>query len=134
MTGNRMTEQDIRVALTFDDVQLIPARSGFMPSDADTGTQLTRRLRLSIPLLSAAMDTVTEAAMAIALAQHGGIGIVHRNLTPEEQAFREEVRSFLDENLPDPVPEDDAEFLETWNEKVREKRWVGFNWPTSGAR
>jgi len=51
------------------------------------------------------------------------------NLTPEEQAFREEVRSFLDENLPDPVPEDDATFLETWNKKVREKRWVGFNWP-----
>ncbi|NKB90033.1 MAG: IMP dehydrogenase [Acidobacteria bacterium] len=81
-----MSEHEIRLALTFDDVQLIPARSGFMPSDADTSTQLTQQLRLSIPLLSAAMDTVTEAAMAIALAQHGGIGVVHRNLTPEEQA------------------------------------------------
>ncbi len=81
-----MNEPEIPLALTFDDVQLIPARSGFMPSDADTSTQLTRDIRLAVPLLSAAMDTVTEAAMAIALAQHGGIGIVHRNLTPEAQA------------------------------------------------
>lgn len=51
------------------------------------------------------------------------------HFTPEEQAFRDEVRAFLDENLPDPVPADDAEFIKTWNEKVREKRWVGFNWP-----
>ena len=81
-----MNEPEISLALTFDDVQLIPARSGFMPSDADTGTQLTRDIRLTVPLLSAAMDTVTEAAMAIALAQHGGVGIVHRNLTAEAQA------------------------------------------------
>ena len=81
-----MNEQEIALALTFDDVQLVPARSGLMPSEADTGTQLTRDIRLSIPLLSAAMDTVTEAAMAIALAQHGGIGVVHRNLTVEQQA------------------------------------------------
>jgi len=81
-----MKDLEIPLALTFDDVQLIPARSGFMPSDADTSSQLTRDIRLSVPLLSAAMDTVTEAAMAIALAQHGGIGVVHRNLTPTEQA------------------------------------------------
>ena len=81
-----MNDLEIALALTFDDVQLIPARSGFMPSDADTGTQLTRDIHLTIPLLSAAMDTVTEAAMAIALAQHGGVGIVHRNLTVQAQA------------------------------------------------
>ncbi len=81
-----MNDLEIPLALTFDDVQLIPARSGFMPSDADTGTQLTRGIRLAVPLLSAAMDTVTEAAMAIALAQHGGVGVVHRNLTAEAQA------------------------------------------------
>ena len=50
-------------------------------------------------------------------------------LTPDEQAFREEVRAFLDENLPDPVPTDDADFIKKWNQKVREKRWIGFNWP-----
>jgi len=81
-----MNDSEIDLALTFDDVQLIPARSGFMPSEAELGTQLTRDIRLSVPLLSAAMDTVTEAAMAIALAQHGGVGIVHRNLTAEAQA------------------------------------------------
>ncbi len=74
------------VALTFDDVQLVPARSSIMPSQADTATRLTRGIALHIPLVSAAMDTVTGAPMAIALAQHGGLGVVHRNLTPEQQA------------------------------------------------
>ena len=81
-----MTQQDIVLALTFDDVQLIPARSSFMPSEADISTHLTRDIELGIPLMSAAMDTVTEAPMAIAMAQHGGIGVIHRNLTPNEQA------------------------------------------------
>src|SRR5215210_3062828 len=72
--------------ITFDDVLLIPARSDFVPSDADTHTRLTRSITLNIPLLSAPMDTVTEAALAIALAQEGGIGIVHKNLSVEEQA------------------------------------------------
>src|SRR5438270_5456634 len=73
-------------AITFDDVLLIPARSEFVPSDADTHTRLTRNVELNIPLLSAPMDTVTEAALAIALAQEGGIGIVHKNLSVENQA------------------------------------------------
>src|SRR5271155_3691844 len=73
-------------AITFDDVLLIPARSGFVPADADTHTRLTRRIELNIPLISAPMDTVTEAALAIALAQEGGIGIIHKNLTVENQA------------------------------------------------
>lgn len=73
-------------AITFDDVLLIPARSDFIPSEADTRTRLTRNIEINIPLISAPMDTVTESALAIALAQEGGIGIVHKNLSIEEQA------------------------------------------------
>jgi IMP dehydrogenase len=80
----------IREGLTFDDVLLVPAASEIHPADADTRTQLTKSIKLNIPLLSSAMDTVTEAQMAIALAQAGGLGILHRNMSPEEQA--EQVR------------------------------------------
>src|ERR1700761_5269656 len=73
-------------AITFDDVLLIPAKSDFTPGDADTHTRLTRTIDLNIPFLSAPMDTVTEAALAIALAQEGGIGIIHKNLSVEQQA------------------------------------------------
>lgn len=73
-------------ALTFDDCLLLPGESAVLPSECDLTTQLTPEIRLSIPLLSAAMDTVTEAAAAIAMAQAGGIGILHRNASPEEQA------------------------------------------------
>ncbi len=78
------------LALTFDDVLLQPGHSIVMPSEVDISTHLTKDIELSLPLLSAAMDTVTEANLAIAMAQAGGIGVIHRNLTPEEQA--EEVR------------------------------------------
>jgi IMP dehydrogenase len=71
--------------ITFDDVLLIPAKSDFVPSQADTRTQLTNHITINIPIVSAAMDTVTEAALAIALAQEGGIGIIHKNLTIEAQ-------------------------------------------------
>ncbi len=81
-----MLSENLRVALTFDDVQLVPARSSVLPSEADTTTQLTADINLRIPLLSAAMDTVTESRMGIALAQQGGLAIIHRNLTIEEQA------------------------------------------------
>ena len=80
----------IREALTFDDVLLQPARSAVLPSDVDTRTRLTRRIELGIPLLSAAMDTVTESALAIAMAQSGGLGVIHRNLEILQQA--DEVR------------------------------------------
>jgi len=80
----------IRDALTFDDVLLEPARSAILPNDADTRTRLTNRIELGIPLLSAAMDTVTESALAIAMAQAGGLGVIHRNLDIERQA--DEVR------------------------------------------
>jgi IMP dehydrogenase len=73
-------------ALTFDDVLLLPARSDVIPATASTQTQLTRNISLNIPIVSAAMDTVTESHMAIALAQQGGLGIIHRNLTIEQQA------------------------------------------------
>ncbi len=73
-------------ALTFDDVLLIPAHSTVLPNDVSLGTQLTRDIRLNIPLISSAMDTVTEARLAIALAQEGGLGIVHKNMSIEEQA------------------------------------------------
>src|SRR5688500_11642707 len=73
-------------AITFDDVLLIPARSDFVPSEADTHTKLTRAIEINIPLISAPMDTVTESALAIALAQEGGLGIVHKNLSVENQA------------------------------------------------
>jgi IMP dehydrogenase len=75
-----------REALTFDDVLLEPAKSEVLPSEVDISTHLTRRIKLNIPLLSAAMDTVTDSRMAIALAQQGGIGFIHKNMTVEEQA------------------------------------------------
>jgi IMP dehydrogenase len=76
---------NIRLGLTFDDVLLVPGESDILPSTADTRTQLTRGIALNIPILSSAMDTVTEADMAIVMAQLGGIGVLHRNLSVEEQ-------------------------------------------------
>ena len=76
----------IKKALTFDDVLLVPAYSSVLPRDTQLGTQLTRQIFLNIPLVSAAMDTVTEGKLAIAMASEGGIGIIHKNLNPSEQA------------------------------------------------
>jgi IMP dehydrogenase len=78
-------------ALTFDDVLLLPAHSQLLPSEADTSARLTRRITLRVPLLSAAMDTVTEAAMAVAMARQGGIGVLHRNMSIEDQAHQADV-------------------------------------------
>jgi IMP dehydrogenase len=86
----RMTARVIEEALTFDDVTLVPAYSRVLPAQTNVQARLTRTIRLGIPLVSAAMDTVTEALMAIAMAQHGGLGIVHKNLDAAQQA--EEVR------------------------------------------
>src|SRR5712672_1647018 len=87
MTGTSSPEdRAIREALTFDDVLLVPGASSVLPGQVDTRTRLTRQIELGIPLISAAMDTVTEAALAIAMAQAGGMGVIHRNLKPEEQA------------------------------------------------
>jgi IMP dehydrogenase len=76
----------IEEALTFDDVLLVPAHSSVLPKDVDLTTRVTRDIRLNVPIMSAAMDTVTESQLAIALAQEGGLGIIHKNLTAEEQA------------------------------------------------
>jgi IMP dehydrogenase len=86
-----MSSRIAREALTFDDVLLQPAYSDVLPRQVDTSTPLTREIRLNIPLLSAAMDTVTESGLAIALAQEGGLGVIHKNLPPEAQA--QEVRA-----------------------------------------
>src|SRR4028118_1619109 len=81
-----MQINEIQEGLTFDDVLLVPAYSEILPHEADTSTQFTRNSRLNIPLCSSAMDTVTEANLAIALAQQGGIGVVHKNISIERQA------------------------------------------------
>src|ERR671931_169842 len=80
------TETGLATALTFDDVLLVPRHSDVVPTQVDVTTRLTRRIRLSVPLVSAAMDTVTESRLAIAMAQQGGLGVIHKNLTIEEQA------------------------------------------------
>ena len=74
-------------ALTFDDVLLVPGYSNVIPANVSLKTQITRNIELSMPLLSAAMDTVTEASLAIAMAQEGGLGILHKNMTIEQQAL-----------------------------------------------
>jgi IMP dehydrogenase len=79
-------ESGLATALTFDDVLLVPRHSTVLPTEVDVSTRLTRNIRLNVPLVSAAMDTVTESGLAIAMAQHGGLGVIHKNLSIEEQA------------------------------------------------
>jgi IMP dehydrogenase len=94
----------LQQALTFDDVLLVPAHSIVMPREVNLGTQLTRNITLNIPLVSAAMDTVTEAPLAIALAQEGGLGIIHKNMTASEQAAHvSRVKRFESGVVNDPV-------------------------------
>ena len=94
----------IQKALTFDDVLLLPAHSNVLPRDVSLHTRLTRKIRLNIPLLSAAMDTVTESRLAIALAQEGGMGIVHKNMTSKAQALEvSKVKRFESGVVKDPV-------------------------------
>ena len=94
----------IQKALTFDDVLLVPAHSSILPRDVDLSTQLTRSIRLNLPLLSSAMDTVTEARLAIAIAQEGGIGIVHKNMSAKAQALEiSKVKRYESGIVKDPV-------------------------------
>src|SRR5271170_4706683 len=94
----------VQKALTFDDVLLLPARSSVIPRDVSLQTRLTRRITLNIPLLSAAMDTVTEARLAIAIAQEGGLGVVHKNMSPKAQAAEvAKVKRFESGVVKDPI-------------------------------
>ncbi len=98
------SEKIEREGLTFDDVLLIPGKSDVLPNDVDTSTQLTKRIKLNIPFVSAAMDTVTEARLAVALAQEGGIGVIHKNLTVAQQAGEvEKVKRSESGMIVDPV-------------------------------
>src|SRR4026207_933595 len=81
-----MVPETIPEGLTFDDVLLLPARSDVVPAQTDTRTWITRKIGLNIPIVSSAMDTVTESHLAIALAQQGGLGLIHRNMSIERQA------------------------------------------------
>jgi IMP dehydrogenase len=99
-----MLPAELREGLTFDDVLLVPAASSVLPRDTDVTTPLTRSIRLNIPLLSAAMDTVTEARTAIAMAQEGGLGVIHRNLAVAQQALEvEKVKKSESGMIVDPV-------------------------------
>ena len=98
------SQGSLREALTFDDVLLRPGLSELLPSDADIRTRITREIPLNIPIVASAMDTVTEAEMAIAMAQAGGIGVIHRNLEPEEQAAQvRQVKKFESGMVVNPV-------------------------------
>ncbi len=104
MAHSSFTMKQIKEALAFDDVLIIPAKSNVLPSQADVKTNLTRSICLNIPLISSAMDTVTEYAMAIAMAQNGGIGVIHKNLSIQEQANQvKQVKRFESGMVVDPV-------------------------------
>jgi IMP dehydrogenase len=112
--------------ITFDDVLLVPARSDFVPNQADTSTHLTRHIPIHIPLVSAAMDTVTESALAIALAQEGGIGIIHKNLSIEAQR-REVIKVKRSENgvIQDPVTLSPTELVAVARKVMEEQNVSG---------
>ena len=116
-----MLDPEIREGLTFDDVLLLPAHSTVLPKETDLTTFLTPKIRLNIPLLSAAMDTVTEARTAICMAREGGLGIVHKNLKPAEQALEiDQVKKSESGMIVDPITmEPDQKIYEAL--KVMEK-------------
>src|SRR5438067_6775172 len=98
------SQTGLREALTFDDVLLRPGLSELLPSDADIRTRITREISLNIPVIASAMDTVTEAKMAIAMAQAGGLGVIHRNLAPDAQAAQvRQVKKFESGMVVNPV-------------------------------
>src|SRR5216683_1221834 len=99
-----MLDPNLPLALTFDDVLLLPAESDVLPRQVDVSAQLTRNLRLQIPIVSAAMDTVTEARTAIAMAQAGGMGFIHKNMSPAQQALEvTKVKKYESGMVVDPV-------------------------------
>ncbi len=117
----------IREALTFDDVLLVPAESAIIPADADMRTRVTKEISLNIPLLSSAMDTVTEYDMAIAMAQAGGMGVIHRNLDTEEQAAQVgRVKRFEQGIVYDPVTLSPDQTIADARQLQEERRITGF--------
>jgi IMP dehydrogenase len=114
-----MNDRIVGYAVTFDDVLLLPAYSDLVPKEADLATQLTRSLRINIPIVSAAMDTVTESALAIALAQEGGIGIIHKNLSIEQQCREvRKVKRSANGIIPDPITLQPNETVATARESM----------------
>ena len=107
-----MLTAEIPLALTFDDVLLLPARSGVLPHEADVSTVVAPGLSLRLPLLSSAMDTVTEAELAIAMAREGGLGVLHKNMSPAAQAAEvSRVKKAMTGVIVDPVSLDPAASL-----------------------
>lgn len=125
--GGPGTGKIVLEGITFDDVLLLPRRSAVMPADADTSTQLTAGIRLNIPLLSAPMDTVTESALAIALAQEGGLGIIHKNLSIEAQAREvQKVKRSANGVITDPLTLGPADTVARAKELMRAHNVSGF--------
>ena len=93
MVNQDASQKFVKQGLTFDDVLLIPAASDVLPADVDLHTNLTKKIRLNIPLISSAMDTVTEYRMAIAIAREGGIGVIHKNMSISQQAEQVDMSS-----------------------------------------
>ena len=125
----------VQEGITFDDVLLIPQFSRLTPDQADTSSRLTRNIRLNIPLVSAPMDTVTEAQLAIALAQEGGIGIIHKNMPPEAQA-REVAKVKRSENgvITDPVTLSPSDTIARAITLMAEQNVSGFPVTADGSR
>ncbi len=123
-----MLEPDtLKTYLTFDDVMLLPGYSEVLPNEVDISTQLTRNIRLNCPLISSPMDTVTEDAMAIALAQEGGIGIIHRNLSSNlQRKMVERVKRAVAVVIPDPITLDPEQKIHQVNEVIKKYRFTGF--------
>jgi inosine-5'-monophosphate dehydrogenase len=121
-----MIDQPLRECLTFDDVLLVPAFSAVLPRDVDTRTRLVRGIELGIPLISAAMDSVTEARTAVTMAREGGLGILHKNLTPEEQALEvEKVKRAESGIVVDPVTVSPDDLLQRAVEIMRRENISG---------
>ncbi len=121
-----MKDKLFGLGITFDDVLLVPARSSVVPREVDTSTNITRNIRLNLPLVSAPMDTVTEAALAIALAQEGGLGIIHKNLTVEAQAREvEKVKRSENGIITDPIKLPPTESTATVRKLMREHNVSG---------
>ena len=117
---------ELREALTFDDVLLVPAESNIMPAEVDISTILTKNITLNIPLLSSAMDTVTEYKMAIAMAQLGGMGVIHRNLSPIEQCEQvKTVKRFVSGIVHNPI-------TLTANQTLKDARELQMKFKVSG--